>query len=290
MRKQLQEEYDFEPAQIDALYDQFSALAKETPSSDVSHGSFGIDRAAFDMALTNERWRSRFRPNVIFDRMFAFYDKDSDGKIGFSDFVSGMAYLCSAKRYNPLHRAVQGYDLNGDGYVDRSDIIRLLRAKYEIQRLITADMIDALEDERNHEVVDSLRSSQPISAIFTEGDIPASQSRPIVGKTMDQYGDMQPEPRQKTILDEGERLEARRGRRQSTEHSFGGVQGDAAQNESNRGLHTYGEPGRLCSLGESLEPSPSPVSETGGYTFKPIRKNIRVFETSCPLTFQPFCL
>ena len=136
--------------------------------------------------------------------MFAFYDTNKDGLIGFEEFVSGLAYLRGPKRFTPLSGALQGFDIDGDGYVHRNDFIRLFRAKHEIQKLIINDMIEGQEAELTRSAMDTLRSSQPISSVFSLEEIPRGEDRPRTGKVMDAYGDMQPLPGTKTILDNNE--------------------------------------------------------------------------------------
>lgn len=171
----------------------------EFPSSGVKAA---IDRRAFNKALTSERWTNRFAPNAIYDRMFAFYDTDRKGFIGFEDFVSGLAYLRGPRRFASLDRAARGFDLDDDGYVDRKDMLRLLEAKFAINQQLVRDVVESQELEQTHKGMDTLRSSQPISSIFAEETVPPGENRPVHGKAPDAYGDMQPLHGAKTILDD----------------------------------------------------------------------------------------
>ena len=202
-KKKLQEEYNFDGPQIDALYDQFTCIANMPWPTDPTEIKAAIDRRAFSKALTSERWPQRFRPNAVYDRMFAFYDTNNDSLIGFEEFVSGLAYLRGSKRFTPLSRALEGFDIDGDGCVERQDFIRLFRAKHEIQKLIIEDMIHAHEDDHTRSAMDTLRSSQPISAIFSMDEIPQGEERPPQGKVL-RNGDMELEPGTKTILEDNE--------------------------------------------------------------------------------------
>ena len=204
LKKRLQEENNFDGPQMDANYDQFTCIANVPWHNDPNEIKAAIDRRAFNRALTSERWPQRFRPNAVYDRMFAFYDTNSDGLIGFEEFVSGLAYLRGPKRYIPLRRALQGFDIDGDGYIDRSDFIRLFRAKHEIQKLIINDMVEGQETDQTRGAMETLRSSQPISAVFSMEEVPRGEDRPRNGKVMSPYGDMQPLPGTKTILEDDE--------------------------------------------------------------------------------------
>ena len=202
LKKRLQEQYDFEGPQIDANYDQFTCISNVPWADDPNKIKGAIDRRAFNEALTSERWPVRFKPNAIYDRMFSFYDANNDGLIGFEEFLSGIAYLRGPKRYTPLRRAIEGFDIDADGYVDRKDFIRLFRAKHEIQKLIINDMVEGNENELTQSAMPTLRSSQPISSVFNMEEIPRGENRPRTNKLLDQYGDAEPMPGADTIIDD----------------------------------------------------------------------------------------
>nr|POE77530.1 recoverin family protein [Quercus suber] len=195
---------EFDEPMIDALYDQFTSLANMAYHKDPANIKAAIDRRAFNKAMTSERWSARFAPNALYDRMFAFYDTDNNGLIGFQEFISGLSYLRGPTRDKNLDRALKGYDLDDDGFVDRKDFLRMFRAKYSIQRLLTSDMIESHEIEQTYAAMDVLRSSQPISSIFSQEEIPQGTERPRAGKQADVFGDMQPFEDTKTILDDND--------------------------------------------------------------------------------------
>jgi hypothetical protein len=203
VKKRLQEEYDFDGPQIDAHYDQFICVANMPWPNDANDIKAAIDRRAFNKALTSERWPQRFRPNAVYDRMFAFYDTNNDGLIGFEEFLSGLQYLRGAKRFTPMSLALEGFDIDGDGCVDRKDFIRMFRAKHEIQKVIIEDMIQCHEADQTRSAMDTLRSSQPISSIFSMDEIPQGEERPPHGKML-RNSDMEPELGTKTILEDNE--------------------------------------------------------------------------------------
>ncbi|KAM0702291.1 hypothetical protein Q7P35_011201 [Cladosporium inversicolor] len=204
LRKRLAEEYHHEEPQIDALYDQFITTANVSFEQDPSQIKIGIDRRAFDSALTIEAWTDYSAPNALYDRMFAFYDRGNKGAILFEDFINGMAYLRGPSRFQPLSRALQGFDIDADGYVDRRDFLLLLRAKYEVQKELIAGASSIRADKISQEGIDVLKSSQPISAVFCEQDMPQGELRSSGGKPRNVYGDLEPAEGTKTILDDDE--------------------------------------------------------------------------------------
>jgi Ca2+-binding EF-hand superfamily protein len=204
LRKRLAEKYHYEESQIDALYDQFITTANVSYTKDPSGVKIGIDRRAFDSALTIEAWTERSTPNALYDRMFAFYDRGNKGAILFEDFVDGMAYLRGSSRFQPLDRALQGFDFDGDGFVSRGDFILLMRAKYEVTKALVAGASSIRADRVSQEGIDVLKSSQPISAIFCEQDMPPGELRASGGKQRDSVGDLQPSDGTKAILEDHE--------------------------------------------------------------------------------------
>ena len=200
LKQKLCQDYEYEESQMDAMYDQFTCLANVPWEQDPKKVKAAIDRRAFNKALTSDRWPAGLATNVMYDRMFAFYDTDNNGIIGFSEFVDGMAYLRGPKRFASLRRAIQGHDLDGDGYVNRADFLRLLRAKHIIQQQLISDQVEYHESERIQASMEILRSNQPISSTFTEAEIPQGQTRRPRGKQPDALGDLLPLPTTRAVL------------------------------------------------------------------------------------------
>lgn len=211
-RKRLSTEFGFQEEELDALYDQFTCIANVPWLHDSSKVEAAIDRHAFNKTMSSDRWDNRFAPNVILDRMFAFYDTDNNSLIGFNEFISGMSYLRGSNRFASLRRALQGFDMDGDSYVSRADFLRVFRAKFEIHKQLIIDATESREVERSLNAADVLRSSQPISAIFNDEQIPADGARISRGKREDEHGDMVPIDDETTILpDEDPFYDQRRG-------------------------------------------------------------------------------
>lgn len=198
-RQWLADKYDFGLSQVDALCDQFTCLANvnEERNNEIIRG---IDKHAFKRALSSDRWKGPLKPSILYDRMFSFYDTDKDGLISFPEFVSGVAYLRGSKRFDSLERALQGFDHDKDGLVDRSDFLRLLLAKYAVQKLIVVNLVRSNEPEQLGHAMNLIRSSQPISAAFADQDIPLGERRTLGGKRRDSVGDVVPRPGVPTIL------------------------------------------------------------------------------------------
>lgn len=90
--------------EIEELFEQFKSLA-------TSRG--GIDKATFEHCLGP----LGVARNLITERLFAFFDQDSNGRIDFSELVCGLSVLCKGTREEKIKYAFRGYDLDADGYI-----------------------------------------------------------------------------------------------------------------------------------------------------------------------------
>lgn len=202
--------YRFSEPQLDALYDQFTSLSNVQWPNDPCKLKVAIDRRAFDRAVKSNRWPPSQCPEYIFDRIFSFYDTDANGLVGFEEFVSGLAYLRGPERFESLHRAIRGYDMDGDGFVERKDFIRLLKAKFAVQKLLVNEMVEMQEGNHTEAVMGTLMSSQPISSVFSEHSIPQGGARAPAAKSRNVYGDLIPDHDAKTILADFDELHGSR--------------------------------------------------------------------------------
>ena len=184
-------ETSFETAEVDALYDQFRCLAASEWIEDPSHIGMAIDRRTFDKCFVPNTSIRPPPPNLIYDRMFSFYDTNGDGLIGFDEFLRGLASLNSKNKDERMKRIFQGYDIDRDGYVDRKDFLRMFRAFYALNKELTRDMIAGLEEDvlEGGGARDVVMSSQPISSAFPGVIPPGEPSRIREGKIRDEYGD-----------------------------------------------------------------------------------------------------
>lgn len=196
LRKRLVSETGFEDVAMEAYYEQFTCIANVAYPDDPTGIHAAIDRRAFNKAMSSDKWPAPLEPNLLFDRMFSFYDTDNNSLIGFQEFVHGLAYLRQPPGYlggkrKPMDRVLKGYDVDGDGLVSRADFVRMFSAKYAVQRHIIRDVVAAEEAEIVAHTGDIVRSSQPISAAFTTEDVPYGERRIPSMKRPDEFGDMQ---------------------------------------------------------------------------------------------------
>ncbi|PKX95644.1 EF hand domain protein [Aspergillus novofumigatus IBT 16806] len=192
LAKRLMKETNFENTELDALWDQFRCLASYEWPDDPNKLCMAIDRKTFDRCFVPHTSIRPPPPSLIYDRMFAFYDTNNDGLIGFEEFLKGLASLNNKSNDERLRRVFRGYDIDGDGYVERKDFLRVFRAYYALSRELTRDMIAGMEDDfLEGGARDVVLGSQPVSSAFP-GSIPSGEpSRTGEGKRLNSEGDLE---------------------------------------------------------------------------------------------------
>ena len=171
VRKSLEEQTQYEPEEIDGLWEQFTCLANVQWDEDPEKLGAAIDRRAFDKSFVPRYTANIPAPNLVYDRVFAFFDSNGDGLIGFKEFVLGMNFIrMSPHSRAKLRKIFECYDIDGDSYVTRKDFLRIFRAYYNILREKTRDMLMVAEEHLSVAgAMDTIESSQPLSSAFLGG-------------------------------------------------------------------------------------------------------------------------
>lgn len=188
---QLKDETGMDNPDIQGLYDQYKCLAGHEHLSDPAHLGMAMDRKAFDMYFIPIPSERTTPANLIYDRIFAFYDANDDGLIDFMEFVRGITRLNDKSFMARLRRLFQGYDLDGDGYVSRRDFLRMLRAYYDLNTQLSREMIQRNDDmDLDDEIRDTVQGTNPISAAFGGSMLFGHLSRPGQDKGTGADGDL----------------------------------------------------------------------------------------------------
>ncbi|KAL6859937.1 hypothetical protein ACO1O0_003961 [Amphichorda felina] len=186
----LSKESGFERPELEAFWEQWTFMANTEWRDDPDELYLALDRKTFERCLVPTGGSRHAAPNLIHDRMFAFYDRNRDGLIGFSEFIEGQSYRKSPDK---LRKVFEGYDLDGDGYVTRKDFLRMFRAYYVLYKQMHKDILEGLEDQllASTEAQQLVASSrQPLSSFFgRDGAIPhGDRTLRLDGKTLNRDG------------------------------------------------------------------------------------------------------
>ncbi|RDL31193.1 EF-hand protein [Venustampulla echinocandica] len=188
----LSRETGFERPELDAYWEQWTFMANTDWREDPDDIGLAMDRKTFERCLVPSGGYRHPSPSLIFDRMFAFYDTNKDDLIGFPEFLHGIGYR---KKKNKWARIFEGYDIDGDGYVDRKDFLRMFRSYYVLYRQMHRDMLEGMEEQQmsSTEAHRLVNSRQPLSSAFgQDGRYPrAPDVRAGEGKTSRTNGDLE---------------------------------------------------------------------------------------------------
>jgi Ca2+-binding EF-hand superfamily protein len=179
--------------EIQGLYDQYKCLAGCELPSDPAGLCVAIDRKGFDQYFIPIPTDRPTPSNLIYDRIFAYYDANGDGCIDFVEFIKGITKLTDKSFMAKLQRMFNGYDLDGDGYVSRKDFLRMFRAYYDLSTQLNREMLYRNEDMDLHfhdELREVVQGTQPISAAFGGNMLFGHLSRPGVDKAEGVNGDL----------------------------------------------------------------------------------------------------
>ncbi|KAF7549168.1 hypothetical protein G7Z17_g6574 [Cylindrodendrum hubeiense] len=168
----LSKDTGFERPELEAFWEQWTFMANSEWRDDPDELGIAMDRKTFERCLVPTGGSRHAAPNLIHDRMFSFYDSNNDDLIGFTEFLHGLSYR---KRKDKLRKIFAGYDIDGDGYVDRRDFLRMFRAYYVLYKQMHKDILDGLEDQllASTEAQQLVTSRQPLSSLFgREGRVP----------------------------------------------------------------------------------------------------------------------
>ncbi|EGY17480.1 hypothetical protein VD0002_g197 [Verticillium dahliae] len=197
----LSKETGFERPEIEAFWEQFTFMANTEWREDPDGLQLAMDKKTFERCLVPSGGSRHATPNLIHDRMFSFYDTNNDDLIGFAEFLQGLAYR---KRRDKLRRIFQGYDIDGDGFVNRRDFLRMFRAYYVLYKQMHRDILDGLDDQLmgSQEAQQLVTSRQPLSSLFgREARVPRD-NRDLTGegKVFHPNGDVELEEGESKVI------------------------------------------------------------------------------------------
>lgn len=190
--KKFSETTGYRENEVEGFWEQFKCMAATEWPADPNQLCIAIDHRNFEQLFVHTNSGRPPPPNLVYDRVFHFYDADDNDLIGFEEFVGGLATLNKKGPKQKWARIFKCYDLDGDGYVDRKDFLRMLKAHYALTQEMTAEIVAHMEEDFNEEETRELISGgRPLAAAFTEGSVGEGQTPPEIGegKRLDGFGD-----------------------------------------------------------------------------------------------------
>jgi Ca2+-binding EF-hand superfamily protein len=188
----LNRETGFERPELDAYWEQWTYMANTEWRDDPDNINLAMDRKTFERCLVPSGSYKHSAPSLIFDQMFAFYDTNRDDLISFPEFLHGLAYR---KKKDKWVKIFEVYDIDGDGYVERKDFLRIFRSYYVLYRQMHRDLLESMEDQQmsSTDAHRLITSRQPLSSAFGgDGRFPAAPDpRTGEGKTVLPNGDLE---------------------------------------------------------------------------------------------------
>ncbi|KAI9732750.1 MAG: hypothetical protein M1818_007484 [Claussenomyces sp. TS43310] len=188
----LSKETGFERPELDAYWEQWTFMANTEWREDPDDLKIAMDRKTFDECLVPSGSSKHSPPNLIFDRMFAFYDANNDNLISFPEYLNGLAFR---KKKDKLKKVFEGYDIDGDGFVERKDFLRIFRCYYVLQKERQRDMLESMDDRvMNSKWAQKLvEGRQPLSSAFGhDGNFESGPNpRRMEGKTQQPGGELE---------------------------------------------------------------------------------------------------
>ena len=178
--------------EVEGFWEQFKCMAAIEWPDDPNHLCIAIDHRNLEQLFIHTNSGRPPPSNLVYDRVFHFYDTDENDLIGFEEFVGGLANLNKRGPKQKWARIFKCYDLDGDGYVARKDFLRMLKAHYALTQEMTAEIVAHMEEDFNEEETRELISGgRPLAAAFTEGSVGEGQTPPEMGegKRLDEFGD-----------------------------------------------------------------------------------------------------
>jgi Ca2+-binding EF-hand superfamily protein len=173
LKRRLASESKMEFEEIEALWDQFTCLASSEWSSDPNKIGWALDRRVFNHAFVPRYSGFVAAPNLIYDRIFQYYDSDNNGLIGFEEWIKGIDGMHTSDVRVKARIVFNGYDIDGDGYISRQDILRIFRAYYAIEKEATRNFVAELTEELSvRNSMDTVRSGQPLGSAFPPSSLP----------------------------------------------------------------------------------------------------------------------
>jgi len=185
---------------LKGYFEQFSCIANTEWREDPDGICMAMNYDAFTRCVVDHAVTKDFpTPNLIHDRLFYFFDIDSNELIDFEEFVMGILLVQSSASDFRTERLFKAFDIDSDGFVTRKDFLLMFRAYYELHKSLTvAGLLNHHRGENDDGLTlhDFAYGGRPLASYF--GSSPNDQvgrdpQLAHQGKALDTYGDHVPD-------------------------------------------------------------------------------------------------
>lgn len=159
-------ETGYKSEEVEAVWEQFRSMAATEWPSDPDHYGLAIDRPTFDRCFVPSSSGCLPPPNLIYNRIFSYYDTNNDGLVGFAEYIGGLSSLKKKNMGERMKRVFKAYDINNDGYVDRRDFLRIFTAYFTHIKELMGDIVASMQDDDDQDTLELVSGGQPISSAF----------------------------------------------------------------------------------------------------------------------------
>lgn len=105
------------------IRDWYAGFKQDCPSGRLSRSKF---LEIYSMFFTTGN------PEKFCDHVFRTFDADNNGHIDFKEFLLAIGVTGSQSSEERLKWAFRMYDINGDGKIDRNEMVKIVQALYEM--------------------------------------------------------------------------------------------------------------------------------------------------------------
>ncbi|XP_077978586.1 calaxin-like [Glandiceps talaboti] len=116
----------FKKQEVEGLVQQFKKICAGTGKGNTGPGNkMRLDRNRFRDVLHNT---FNMTDDIIMDRVFRAFDKDSDSYVNMEEYVKGLSVIIRGNAEEKMAYCFDVYDLNSDGYISREEMFHLLKS------------------------------------------------------------------------------------------------------------------------------------------------------------------
>eukprot|EP00105_Crassostrea_gigas_P010814 XP_011426213.1 PREDICTED: neurocalcin homolog [Crassostrea gigas] len=116
--------------------------------------------------------------------VFRVFDQNADGKLDFREFACGFSIVLRGRMEDKLKFSFQMYDINGNGFISREEMLEVLAAMYKVE----SSLSNVLDREDPEERTDSIFNQMDLNCddkLSLEEFIEGVKKDPRLVKLMD---------------------------------------------------------------------------------------------------------